>query len=206
VTIRNSFINGSGGVGLSATSCDVTVDQTIVQNNAGGGVQLANSDFTLQNLVIAANGTGGGSGTSLGGVQVNGTGTSSRAQIVNVTVADNSSKSTGTYSAFDCVGGATPIIFNAAVTNNSNNQINPACSLDHSSYPGGSGTNHDITGCTDAQLFTTSGANFYQPLSTATAPCVLVGKGTTSYMSVTAPNYDLLGAARSAPPSDGAYE
>jgi hypothetical protein len=203
LTIVHSNIQHSSKVGLTATSCDITMDQDIVQNNTAGGISLGSTDFTVQNTVIANNGT---TSTSFGGIQMTGNGPAVRAQLINITIADNSAKNqVGDYSAIDC-GGTAPAILNAVVANNINTQLNASCTLSYSSYPTGSGTNHDISGCSDAALFVNSGANPYQPLPTAAGKCILVGKGMSANAGVSAPTYDLLGAPRPAMPSDGAYE
>lgn len=213
LTLRRSAILHSSKLGMSITGSDVTMDADLVANNATGGISLTNSDYTIQNSVSASNGAGGPTGSNLGGIQVSGSGTTGRAQIINVTDADNNAKNTaGVYSGLDCIGGAAPIIFNSVVVSNSNVQINPNCTLAYSSFVGGNGTNTDLTNCTDATLFVNSGANPYQPKATVTAPCsvTLLGKGTTMYMAVPAPTHDLTGATRPQPagsmPDDGAYE
>jgi hypothetical protein len=206
LTIRRSALQHTAGTnkyGLTATSCAVTMDSDVVENNGPGGLLFATSDFTVENSVIALN---GGPASLFGGIQMSGTGTANRAQLINVTIADNSAKNqAGVYSGIDC-GGTNPVVFNSVVASNANNQLNASCTLGYSAFAGATGTNHDITGCTDTTLFVNSGANPYKPLPTATVPCILVGKGAAAYMSVSAPAFDLLGAPRPASPSDGAYE
>jgi hypothetical protein len=210
IVIRRSAVQHSGKVGVTASGCDVVMDSDVVAYNTGGGLSLANTDFTVENAVLVLN---GGAASLLGGVQVSGSGATNRAQLINLTIADNTAKNiTGVYSGLDCIGGAAPVVFNSVVVSNSNAQINPNCTLAYSSFPGGTATNTDLANCSSSTLFVGSGANPYQPKSTATAPCAvtLLGKGTNSYMSVPAPDHDLTGAPRPQPagsmPDDGAYE
>lgn len=206
LTIRRSTLQHTAGTnkyGLAASGCDVTVDQSLIESNQAGGVLLANSDFTIQNTVVANNGN---TASAFGGIQVSGSGAAGRALIVNVTDADNTA-AMGNFSALDCPGANAIVIFNTAVANNLHTtEIRPSCVLSSSAYAGGTGTNHDITGCSDTQLFQNSGPNPYAPLAGAAMPCVLVGAGSSSFMTIAAPSYDLAGTSRPNPPAVGAYE
>lgn len=208
--VRRSAIQHSGKVGVNATGCDVTMDADVVANNTGGGLLLQSSDFTVENTIVALNGS---ASSTFGGIQPNGPGPANRQLIINSTVVENTAKNmAGIYSALDCVAAAAPIIFNVVANSNSNSQINPACTLDHSAFAGGTGTNTNLTNCTDANLFVDP-ANFdFHPRTAAVAPCptTLLGKGSTSFMSVAAPDHDFGGSVRPQPtgsmPDVGAIE
>lgn len=212
-TMGSTLVENNVMGGLQFTTSDLEMDASLVENNSGGGIQLSTSDFTIENTVIALNGS---ASSGFGGVQSIGTGSVGRAQLINDTIVKNTA-ATGGYSALDCPPANSMAIFNSVVEGNLNTtEIRSTCTLGYSSFAGATAAsgngNTDITGCTDASLFVNTGANPYTPLSTVTAPCTvtLLGKGTSSYMGIAAPNHDLLGAARPQPagsmPDDGAYE
>lgn len=106
VTVLNSYIHNSGGYGVSASSCALTLDANIVgPSNTGGGVSISGGSVTASNNLIVGNGTGG-PGVSFSG-SVSGTWWFN-------TVANNSFKTgpTTNPSAFTCstTGATLPVL------------------------------------------------------------------------------------------------
>jgi hypothetical protein len=201
--VRRSAIQHNGKLGISATGCDITVDQTVIgPGNGQGGALLKTTDFTVQNAVIHDNGS---TTAAFGGLQVNGLGTAGRGRIVNVDIVNNSAKnSAGTYSGIDCVAGTVAVLNTALIGNTvtaSTAEVRGTCSMDHSAWIGATATNLNLTNCTDATIFIDPGNFDYHPRTTAMAPCAttLLGKGAGAFMTATAPPYDFNGAPRPAP-------
>jgi hypothetical protein len=205
--VRRTAIQNSSQIGISATSCDVTMDEDIVgPANAGGGISLTNSDFTITNALVIGN---GGTLKLFGGIQATWNGTASRAKIVNCTIVENTAKNqAGVYSGLDC--SAITTTTNTAIIGNLNapTEVKATCPLDHSASIGATGSgNIDLTGCTEGNLFAAAGTN-YTPVSTPMAPCtkVLVNAATPAG----APDHDLKGSPRPQPagsnPDVGAIE
>ncbi|MEO6952387.1 MAG: right-handed parallel beta-helix repeat-containing protein [Polyangia bacterium] len=56
LTLTRSLITSSGGDGVDATGCAVTLDANEITSNHGGGIKLAGGTYTVTNNIIAANG------------------------------------------------------------------------------------------------------------------------------------------------------
>ncbi len=65
VTLENNF-----QLGISATSCDVTVQRSMLRFNLGGGMLLTGSRFTIENTYVTDNGSVAGGGSAVGGIHV----------------------------------------------------------------------------------------------------------------------------------------
>jgi hypothetical protein len=211
--IVRSTVSNNAQNALNASNCDVTLDQDVIgPMNTAGGILLQSTDFTLQNLLVVGNGTAGSSGSAFGGISA--TGTSARANVINNTVVNNNMK-TGALAAsgVGCVSGGA--FFNNVAVGNSGGaaEVDTAnCSPTYSSYVGAiaTGTNHnqDLTTCganataIEGVIFYSSATGDYHPKMGGTAPCTLVGLGT----SAGTPTYDLDGKTRPSPPAIGALE
>lgn len=213
IIVRRSAIQHNGKNGITATNCDITVDQTFIgPANSAGGVYIKTSDFTIQNSVIHDNGS---TTTNFGGIQIAGLGTAGRGRIINDDVVDNASQNSGgKYSGIDCAMGTVVVLNTALIGNTSGTatELRSSCSTDHSAFVGATGTNTSLMNCTDATVFSNPTNFDYHPRTSATAPCAttLLGKGVTSFMGATAPWYDFYGAPRPQPansaPDIGAIE
>jgi hypothetical protein len=197
VTLLRSKVANNSRYGLFASNCDVTLDADLLgPKNAQGGVYLSSSNFTLTNLVVAQNGTGGTNGSSFGGIAV--ASTAARAVLANLTVVNNLDASgLATPAGIVCL--AAPLTFNVVAIGNSAPVGMPqisGCAPDHSAFAGGTGTNLDIGACAESDLFVNPTGNDFRAKAGGAAPCTLVGRGAPSYMSASAPDHDLDGAAR----------
>jgi hypothetical protein len=212
IVIRRSVIQHAGQFGITATNCDITVDQSMIgPSNNSGGVYLKTSDFTLQNSIVQKNGS---PTSAFGGVQISTLGTMGRGNIVNVDILNNACENQNNrYSGIDCVMG-TILVLNTAVLGNTVGvptgpiELRGTCSVDHSAFAGGTGTNTNLTNCTVADLFATD----FSPLTTpgGICPTTLLGKGAATFTTATAPSFDFNGAPRPQPaataPDIGAIE
>ena len=203
--LLRSTVTTNAQLGISATNCDITLDQVTLAMNAQGGAFLSSCDFTVENALIRDNGTAGtgAPASAYGGLYW--TGTSSRAQIINVTAVNNKND-TGSINpvGIACAGSGT-VMFNTVVKGNSGTATGGetgGCSPTYSAYNGASGTgNRDLTLCTSTtQLFVDPANSDYHPLKTGVAPCnvVLVDVGTMQAQPsmVNAPDHDIVGTHR----------
>jgi hypothetical protein len=209
--VRSTVANNAQ-TAVSATTCDVTLDQDVIgPANAAGGLALLTSDFTLQNLLVVGNGTGGTSGSAVGGISI--TGTSSRANVVNNTVVNNSMKTNAlAASGVGCGTGGTFI--NNVIVGNSGGTLQldtTNCAPSYSSFAtAGTNASHnqDLTTCgADAAsienaIFASPSGSDFHPKAGGAVPCTLVGLGTAAG----APAYDLDGSARPSVPAIGCLE
>lgn len=201
LTLVRSTVQNNAQFGLSASSCDVTLDQDTFASNAQGGISLASTDHTIMNTLIRDNGTADPSGSSTGGFASSGT--FARANIVNDTFVGNKNTTGGVFPSGASCGGTT-VFFNDVVAGNSGNaQETGGCAPAYSAYVfiGTAGTNTNITGCSLANLFVNPTNNDYHPNKTAVAPCsvVLVDHGGASSGAVNAPDHDHDGTPRPQP-------
>ena len=210
LTLLRSTVMGNAQNGLSASNCDVTLDQDVIgPSNAQGGIYLNGSDFTLQNLLVYKNGTPDPGGSNFGGIDVASVAT--RKTIYDLTVVKNKAAAAATASGIVCPV-SQPLIVDTVVFLNGGpaSEINGlACKPDHSSFfgasLGGMGTNnYELSTCaTDgSQLFKNPATDDYHAKPGGSAPCSLVGIGTSSG----APAYDLDGTTRPSAPSIGCLE
>jgi hypothetical protein len=204
--LLRSTVQNNAQLGVSASSCDVTLDQDTVAANTQGGVALSSSDFTISNSLIRDNGLLDPSGSAVGGIST--TGTSARAVIVNNTVVNNKNSGTGITPVGVACGAAT-VTFNTVIKGNSGFATETGgCSPTYSAYNGATGTgNRDISLCTLANLFSDPMAGDYHPNKTAAGACtiVLVNVGTPMSGTVNAPDHDL-GGTRRPQPTGGAWD
>jgi hypothetical protein len=103
LTLVNVVVEGSQGKGVSATQCGISVARSVIALNAGGGINLNSSDTSLVNNFIAKNGNGA---SLLGGVFLNGAGSSGEITFEFNTVVGNDAVD-GVVSGVQCsaVGG-----------------------------------------------------------------------------------------------------
>lgn len=201
LTLLRSTVQSNAQLGVNASNCDVTLDQVTLASNAQGGATLVNPDFTVENAIIRDNGTAGaGSGSSVGGFYW--MGTTSRAQIINVTVVNNKNDSTGINpSGIACGTPNMTVMFNAVLKGNSGVASETGgCAPTYSAYNGatsGAG-NRDVTLCSAAQLFVDPTNNDYHPQKMSSGACtvVLVDAGTPMSGGVNAPDHDIVGTHR----------
>jgi hypothetical protein len=201
IAIRRSTIQRAGLFGITSTSCDITVDQSIVgPSNNSGGLYLKTSDFTLQNSVVQKNGS---ATSTFGGVQITTLGPAFRGNIINVDVLNNACENQNNrYSGIDCAMGTVSVLNTAVLGNTVGVPTGPVelrgtCSVDHSAFSGATGTNTNLANCTVGDVF----AADFSPLTTAggSCPTTVIGKGAAAFSGATAPSYDLNGAARPQP-------
>jgi hypothetical protein len=58
LTVRNSNIHNSGGLGVDSSGCTVTVDSNVVGPSNVGGIRVTSTAFTITNNIIAGNRNG----------------------------------------------------------------------------------------------------------------------------------------------------
>lgn len=215
--LRSTITNGTAIGIAAATECTLTMDQDVVSNNKGGGISLAATNFSLTNLLVENNGksdssVGAGDGSGFGGINITSTG-QDRAHMImfNNTVVNNSDSALGTTPAGIGCSVVTTLANTVAFQNQgpTGAPVAALCMADHSAYATAAGTNQDLTSCTAVQLFVAAASGNYKPNpASTTTPCSLIGDGTTTFMSVAAPNHDLSGNSRPAagPIDIGCYQ
>jgi hypothetical protein len=206
LTVVRTIIEGNAQVGLTATNCQVIVDETIVgpvgagSTNSGGGISLASCLYTLTNTVIHHN----GSAAATKALLLSGPGNASN-QIINLTIADNISN--GTAAGLYCTETTNPTVFNIALNGNTTADVT-GCTLSTSAYKGGTGTNQDTTACASGDLFLAPASYNYTPKIPPGGSCTVALANSGSKTG--APDHDILGSPRPQPigsnPDVGAYE
>jgi hypothetical protein len=234
LVLTHSTVSNNGGIGVSAATCDVTLNQDVIgPANLQGGIVLSATDYTLQNLQVAGNGTLDGaapsSGSDAGGIKI-ATAAPARKNMVNLTIVANQNSTTnGTPIGVSCSG--SPVFFNNVIFGNTNGlptatELNGGCAPERSAFAAagmapfttGNKNNYSTATCMMASELFTVANGLYKPKSTIGAPCTmvlqsnsstatsLVGAGEPTFMSVNAPSSDLVGSSRANPPTIGAIE
>jgi len=100
LVLRRVTITENSGTGLKAEFCNVTIEQSYILANTRGGLSLSSSDFVIVNTIIAGNGSDALS--DFGGVKVAGTATTGGGIFEFNTVA-NSSALPGIATGVQCI-------------------------------------------------------------------------------------------------------
>lgn len=208
--VFRTVVHSNAVLGISATGCDVTLDQDIIgqlpstMNNAGGGIALASCSYNITNTLVDRNGS---ATAETKAINLTGTGSSSN-RIVNVTVADNLSQTVA--AGIFCGETNQPTLFNVVAHGNTNGDQVSCTSIASSAFSGATGGNQSTTGCASGDLFVSPlTPNFnYTPKVPVGGTCtaVLADKGNAAG----APDHDLFASPRPQPtgskPDIGAIE
>ena len=196
LTVKNSFIHGSGLYGVDSSSCTLTLDANVISGNQGGGISLAGtSSYTIANNLITDNGLNG-PGVLLSG-NVSGL-------FWFNTVANN--KRSGTNAgAFNCGGvtSATAPVIQASIVylndkNTSGSSTGTGCTFTYSDLDDGTTGQGDFS---QAPNFVDStNSNWRIQLS---SPCVDKITTTTGLTGGTLPDHDVDGFSRPRAASGG---
>ncbi len=215
LNLIRSTVQNMSGLGVDArTKCAVILDADRILNNAGGGVQLTGVNFTVTNLLIAGNGSLDSSasmhdGSAVGGVAISMAGQIGQTELINCTIVGNSATTLVMSSGMACstttAVGNTVLYDNAGTTQITEAGCNPFSSAYVGVTTSAVQANRDLTGCQTGQLFVGYPNNDAVSKS-GTAPCSLLGGGTSIVTGVSAPTHDLLGAARGPRYDIGAYQ
>jgi hypothetical protein len=201
MVILNNSVTSSGG-GIHFVYSDAILSDSIIRNNIagddGGGISTAHSDVTIRNCLIVENKAQDiGGAVAGGGIRIHGYGNPT---IINSTIANNSTPGSGG-GGIVVYWNTNPVIANCIVYNNAGGEIktsgnaNPV--VTYSLVKGG----HTGQGNIDTDpLFadaTATGGDYHL---SDDSPCIDAGT------SDNAPETDLEGNERLAPPDMGAYE
>ncbi len=202
--IEGSTIDSNSGTGFYSSAGASTIRDSKITYNRGGGVDEASggSSLTLTNCLITDNGRSGPSGPMFGGVEVLG----GDATIVNCSLIGNTTKTTGVTGIASSTTGSV-VVLNTLVFQGWGGTMNlTGCTTAYSAYEGAPAPNSnvDLTGCLGTDLFVDYDNGDYRPKA-GSNPCNLVDNGAATFMTLTAPTKDLLGAPRPAPAA-GAYD
>jgi hypothetical protein len=207
-----SIIQANAQLGIKATSCNVTVDETIIgptasgTKNSLGGISLASCSYTITNTLIHHNGDATLASKAL---SLTGSG-STMNMIVNCTIADNASDGS-VPAGVACGETAQPTMFNVALNGNTMADQTLCTSAMTSAFSGATGSNKNTTGCASADLFvapTAVGSYNYAPRPSPGGACTVTL--TNAGNATGAPTVDLYASPRPSPagtkPDIGAIE
>lgn len=210
-TVKQSGFYVSGGVamysqvaGVYASGGTLVMDKdTIGPKNGGAGISLSSTQFTITNTLVYKNGQAGVTDAAIeiaASPQPNQT-------LFNVTVADNAGNTPGIHCSTSQPIVANTVVFNNATPNQATLKT---CTATNSAFFGGTSPNQDTNNCTDKVFVNATGGN-YQPLTGGSPPCSLVGQGVNSVTppggTLVTTDHDIVGVSRPAGKYDiGAYQ
>ncbi|MCC6993223.1 MAG: hypothetical protein IT370_01210 [Deltaproteobacteria bacterium] len=183
VTIRNN-----AGVGITATSCPVTMDRSGIRLNGEGGVSLVSSGYTITNSFIVDNGRSTAGGSLLGAISIANPPNSPTRFDNNTLTGNVAGAAAGTGGVICPVGVSVPLVNNIVWANSGAVQFVGMCGFTNSDVQGIAAGGGNIN--MDPLFVNTGGADYHIG---ATSPCRNAGSNTG------ATDHDFDGDARPRP-------
>ena len=210
LTVKNSFVHGSGLYGVDASSCTLTLDANVISGNQGGGVNASSGVLTVDANVISGNQGGGitiaGSSYTISNNLITDNGLNGPGVLLSGNVSGlfwfntvvNNKRSGTNAGAFNCGGvtsTAAPVIQASIVylndKNTSGSSTGTGCTFTYSDLDDGTMGQGDFS---QAPNFVDStNSNWRIQLS---SPCVDKITTSTGLVGGTLPDHDVDGIAR----------